>query len=369
MTKFEIRVASAAVSLGMRAVDHGVATTLHVAHWVPGSDFALQAGELALNRARAAGSAGLGLSAGVVRRLPGGPSALDALEEVLQAVGFLAAAAETPGLEATEPTPTLLLEGYERAEALKLDAAARLAEMLTHAERFAEREAADAIDRMRLGVEMITPEVEKVAQALRAHKTRFPDRLQRAYDSVDVLGQSLWICAQSAALRAFASAGILVRTFQREFRDLQAQRHDQTPGWIAAWEAYSRVVLSSVCEAFLALSPTGKPPPVSDDRKRDASRAPVSPTAEDQDVDPSQRGHRQRRPWRQRPRDGEGYATCRSSNTSDASPSTSSDDLQSSPPQTSGWRAGSRKTGAARSVSKDAAREVSTADSAAGAPK
>jgi len=45
----------------------------------------------------------------------------------------------------------------------------------------------------------------------------------------------------------------LVHVFERELDDLQAHWPLQTPGWLPVIEAYSRVVISSVCEAFLEL--------------------------------------------------------------------------------------------------------------------
>merc|ERR1719199_1930418 len=115
---------------------------MNIASYIPGVSLALRMGGSAVDCGQRVGNATLSHSAGAIRCLPGGTTSLHALEEVLKTVGFLAAAAESPGFS-TEGTPALLVAGSERVEHLKLEAAARLAEMLTRAEQLSQREAAE----------------------------------------------------------------------------------------------------------------------------------------------------------------------------------------------------------------------------------
>merc|ERR1711879_268330 len=134
-------------SLSLRAVDSTVSLGLHLAHYIPGSDQALRFGGHVVSTTQSTGRFVLGGASHITRRLPGGALVLDTYEEILRTVGFLAAAAESPGLAAETEPPALLQASSERAEAFKMEAASRLASLLTRAERLAEREAAEVIER------------------------------------------------------------------------------------------------------------------------------------------------------------------------------------------------------------------------------
>lgn len=250
VVSLEIRVASAAVSLGLRAVDASVSTALHVAHCVPGSDIALQAGEATLSVATGTGRAGLHRFARLCRWIPGGEPAIDTIGQVLQEVGLLAAVVESPGLAAdVGPNATPLLQvGTEKAEALKLEAAARLAEMLTRAERLAEREAADAFERVR-------PEIGKISQALQAQSRGCRAHANRAYGACDSLSRSVYALSVDMAQRLPSAGEVFLRGVGRELGDMRQSRAERSPGWMPMLEAYSRVVFSAACEAAMELRP------------------------------------------------------------------------------------------------------------------
>jgi len=260
VASFQIRTASTCVSLGLRACDIGVQTALQVAPLIPGSETAMHMGGCALEMASdtsssllasawSAGTDVVDYSAQVARRLPGGEPVVDTLGQMLRAVGVLAAAAESPGLTTEDTTAAALLQvGTERAEALKLEAAARLAEMLNGAERLAEREAAEAIERIR-------PEIDKLSEALSDRSKSVRAQAQRAYGACDTLTRSVWAWAGDLMSKLPVAGETLVRSFGRELDDLQAHWPLQAPGWLPVIEAYSRVVVSSVCEAFLEFRP------------------------------------------------------------------------------------------------------------------
>jgi len=259
VASFEIRTVSTCVSLGLRVCDAGMQTALQVAPLIPGSETAMHVGGRALElasdtsssllaSARSAGSDVLDYSAQVARRLPGGEPVLDSLGQLLRAVGVLAAVAESPGLTADTTTAVLLQVGTERAEALKLEAAARLAEMLNGAERLAEREAAEAIERIR-------PEIDKLSEALHDRSKSFRAQAHRAFGACDTFRRSVLALTGDFLLKLPVAGETLVRAFERELEDLQAHWPLETPGWLPVVEAYSRVVVSSVCEAFLELRP------------------------------------------------------------------------------------------------------------------
>jgi hypothetical protein len=278
VASFQIRTASTCVSLGLRACDVGIQTALQVAPLVPGSETAMHMGgcalELAsdtssslLTSARSAGIDVIDYSAQVARRLPGGEPALDSLGQLLRAAGVLAAAAESPGLTTDTAAAALLQVGTERAEALKLEAAARLAEMLNGAERLAEREAAEAIERIR-------PEIDKLSEALRDRSKSWWAQAHRAYGACDTLTRSVLACAGDLILKLPVAGETLVHAVERELDDLQAHWPLETPGWLPVIEAYSRVVVSSVCEAFLELRPGHRPSSV-DMRQRLSRTSPA----------------------------------------------------------------------------------------------
>mmetsp|Transcript_118878 Transcript_118878/g.380894 ORF Transcript_118878/g.380894 Transcript_118878/m.380894 type:complete len:316 (-) Transcript_118878:356-1303(-) len=223
---------------------------MHIAQCIPGSDIALQAGEATVALARNTGCSVLERFVRIARQLPGGESALDTLGQVLHEVGFLAATAESPGLAldiGPNATP-LLQETTEKAEALKLEAAGRLAEMLTRAERLAEREFAETFER-------ISPEIGKLSLALQAKSRGFRAHVQRAFGACDSLGRSVFAWSMDVASRMPSAGEALVRCLERELDDMQAQRAERLPGWRPFLEAYSRVFCSAVCEAFLELAP------------------------------------------------------------------------------------------------------------------
>eukprot|EP00929_Paragymnodinium_shiwhaense_P070577 TRINITY_DN35741_c0_g1_i1.p1 TRINITY_DN35741_c0_g1~~TRINITY_DN35741_c0_g1_i1.p1 ORF type:complete len:988 (-),score=220.37 TRINITY_DN35741_c0_g1_i1:101-3064(-) len=291
IVSLEIRAVSQAVSLGMRAVDAGVSGTSAAAAYIAGSTLVVgtrAAGSTARDYAQTSGKALLSSSKQVVRQLPGGTSTLDTVEEMLDAVSFLAATAESPGLldQGGSHAPVLKEVG-ERAEALKLEAAARLAEMLTRAERLAEREAAEVIERVR-------PEIGNISEALQARKEGCRMKLERAYLAGDSLARSLVGWASDRSLLLHASARTLLDVFARELQDLQEAGRE--PGLVPTLEAYSRLVVSSVCRAFLELNmPRPSKPEVA------GSRAPMSPSGQGTGTSSSSaRSPSQQTPLRQR---------------------------------------------------------------------
>jgi len=248
VTSFQIRVASVVVSLGYRAADTGVSNVLNVAHYIPGSGLVFSAGSCACECVQKVTTSTCARSASVLRQFPGGSSALDVFEEVLYTVGLLAKKMESPGL-AQEGEIPLLQAGTEHAEILKKEAAARLATMLVQAEQLAERETAEAMERLR-------PEINKIAVALQAQPPRLLAKIRRTYSACDALVQSLWVCTRSVAQQMMTASTTLVRSFRRELKDVHENAPGRAPGVVATLEAYSRIVFSSVCEAFLEFNPT-----------------------------------------------------------------------------------------------------------------
>eukprot|EP00930_Biecheleria_cincta_P055193 TRINITY_DN41541_c0_g1_i1.p1 TRINITY_DN41541_c0_g1~~TRINITY_DN41541_c0_g1_i1.p1 ORF type:complete len:1129 (+),score=189.55 TRINITY_DN41541_c0_g1_i1:30-3416(+) len=306
VVSFEIRVASAAVSLGLRAADAGRSAALGMARRVvPGSDTA--AVRLMRRSAETAESTAVfvvgvcdkalqgpvAVGTRVVRCLPGGQSALSLLgtvtsvgTSVLRTACRLAAAAESPAT-ATEaaqnirpesaassdcqlagtcavtsgaglPTMELLqaaggselAELSEKAELLKVEAAARLAELLTRAERLAEREVFEA----REALERVGPEIGKVAQALRDRSQGLTWELQRTKSACDSMLRSVFAWARAVGLRLPVAGQVLLGAFQRELDDLRKQDGGRR-SFMQSFVAYSRVLCSSACEAFLELRP------------------------------------------------------------------------------------------------------------------
>jgi len=290
VASFEIRAVSTCVSLGLRMCDAGMQTAVQIAPVIPGSETAMHVGGRALEfasdtssslaaSARSAGTDVLDYSGRVARRLPGGEPLLDGLGQLLRAVGVLAAAAESPGLTADTTAAALLQVGTERAEALKLEAAARLAEMLNGAERLAEREAAEAIDRIR-------PEIDKLSEALHDRSKSFRAQAHRAYGACDTLKRSVLAWAGDLIVKLPVAGETLVHAFVRELDDLQAHWPLQTPGWLPIVEAYSRVVVSSVCEAFLELRPGHRAGRM--DMRQQPSRAPPARQQAETEFGPQQ---------------------------------------------------------------------------------
>eukprot|EP00928_Gymnodinium_smaydae_P047787 TRINITY_DN31919_c0_g1_i1.p1 TRINITY_DN31919_c0_g1~~TRINITY_DN31919_c0_g1_i1.p1 ORF type:complete len:957 (+),score=88.11 TRINITY_DN31919_c0_g1_i1:306-2873(+) len=236
---FELRVASAAVSLGMRVADNtsGVLgnVTCFAARYVPGVDFALQAVSASAAAARVRAFGAVEATANLARQLPGGEAALEVARSL---------AADTNSIDGA----ALLQAGHERAEALKFEAAAGLAELLARAERLAEREASEAL-------ELVRPELVKVSQALRIRSRGFHERFQRAYCACNTMSQSLLAWSQDVAAKLPVASGKLYGALLREFEDLQAHREHRAPGWFPAVEAYSRMLCSAFCEAMLELRP------------------------------------------------------------------------------------------------------------------
>lgn len=248
IVSFEIRAASTAVSLGLRCADAGACTAARVVRFVPGSGLALWGLQTAGASASAVGATALTCSALVARQLPGGPMVLDIMDQVGVALRSMAAAAESPGVDelvAGLPSLPLLQAGSEKAEALKLEAASRLAEILTSAERFAERETVEH------ALELIHPELGKVALALRARGKGCRNQVMRSVVACQTMCRSLWAWSFSVAIRLPAAGESFVRASKREFGDLQAQRAGREPGILPVLQAYSRLLVSAACEALL----------------------------------------------------------------------------------------------------------------------
>jgi hypothetical protein len=101
----------------------------------------------------------------------------------------------------------------------------------------------------------VRPDVSKIALALKAQRPQLGAMVQRAVAACDSLRQSMWACTRTLSIRLCAVITTLLRAFRRELQDLKKQAPGREPGWMGAWEAYSRLVCSSVCEAFLELRP------------------------------------------------------------------------------------------------------------------
>ncbi|CAE7231251.1 fumA [Symbiodinium natans] len=299
VVSLEIRVASAAVSLGLRAADAGRTTALAVARRVvPGSDTAV----VRFARARAEGAEQLvvklvrccdralqgpvGVANRIAGHVPGGRTALSVLGSVSRLAGGLvrtfyrmAAVVESPGevgsngeceqladsplgIQAGLPTIELLqaaggselVELSEKAELVKLEAAARLAELLTRAERLAEREVAEA----REALQRVQPEISKISQAVRDRSQGWAWELQRAKGTCESMCRSTVAWTSDLAGRLPVAGQVLLGAFRRELQELQEQgRPEKT--LVQTLEAYSRVLFSSACEAVLELRPQKTP--------------------------------------------------------------------------------------------------------------
>jgi len=249
IVSFEIRTASYFVSSALRVADASVTTTVFIAHYIPGVSFSMRMGGRGVSCAQQLGNVTLSKSTTLVRRLPGGSTVLGTLEDILQTVGFLAAEIESPGFEG-QATPPLLAASSQQAEALKHEAAARLAKILTHAENAAEwtAETAEWI--------AVRPEVSTIAQALAAQPHRFRTVSRRVFAAGDAFSQSLWACVKTLTFRLVAANKTLVRAFRRELVEFKLQAPGRGPGWKPTCRAYQRLVCSTVCEAFFELSPT-----------------------------------------------------------------------------------------------------------------
>ncbi|CAE7617417.1 CAR11 [Symbiodinium sp. CCMP2592] len=295
VVSLEIRVASAAVSLGLRAADAGRTTVLAVARRVvPGSDTAV----VRFARARAEGAEQLvvalvrccdralqgpvAVATRIAGHVPGGRTALSVLGSMCRLGGGLvrtcyrmAAVVESPGevgssgeceqladsplgIQAGLPTIELLqaaggselVELSEKAELVKLEAAARLAELLTRAERLAEREVAEA----REALQRVQPEISKISQALRDRSQGWAWELQRARGTCESMCRSTVAWTSDLAGRLPVAGQVLLGAFRRELQELQEQgRAERT--LLQTLEAYSRVLCSSACEAVLELRP------------------------------------------------------------------------------------------------------------------
>lgn len=295
VVSLEIRVASAAVSLGLRAADAGRTTVLSVARRVvPGSDTAV----VRFARARAEGAeqvvvalvrccdralqGPVAVATRIAGHVPGGRAALSVLGSMCRLGGGLvrtcyrmAAVVESPGevgssgeceqhadsplgIQAGLPTIELLqaaggselVELSEKAELVKLEAAARLAELLTRAERLAEREVAEA----REALQRVQPEISKISQALRDRSQGWAWELQRARGTCESMCRSTVAWTSDLAGRLPVAGQVLLGAFRRELQELQEQgRAERT--LLQTLEAYSRVLCSSACEAVLELRP------------------------------------------------------------------------------------------------------------------
>ncbi|CAE6935750.1 CAR11 [Symbiodinium sp. CCMP2456] len=295
VVSLEIRVASAAVSLGLRAADAGRTTVLSVARRVvPGSDTAV----VRFARARAEGAeqavvalvrccdralqGPVAVATRIAGHVPGGRAALSVLGSMCRLGGGLvrtcyrmAAVVESPGevgssgeceqladsplgIQAGLPTIELLqaaggselVELSEKAELVKLEAAARLAELLTRAERLAEREVAEA----REALQRVQPEISKISQALRDRSQGWAWEVQRARGTCESMCRSTVAWTSDLAGRLPVAGQVLLGAFRRELQELQEQgRAERTV--LQTLEAYSRVLFSSACEAVLELRP------------------------------------------------------------------------------------------------------------------
>lgn len=248
ITSLQVRVASVAVSLGYRAADAGVTNVLNMAYYIPGSGLAVSVGNGAFGCAQKLTTAACAGSAYVVRQIPGGSTALSICEEALYTVGFMAQQMESPGLSQDgEPSLPLLQAGTEHAEVLKKEAAARLTTLLEQAEQLeqlAEKETAEAMERLR-------PEINKIAVALQAQPPRLLAKVRRTHAACDALVQSLWVCSRSIARQVLTAGTTLLRSFHREWKDVRANAPGREPGMLPMLQAYSMVVFSSACEAVL----------------------------------------------------------------------------------------------------------------------
>ena len=296
VVSLEIRVASAGVSLGLRAADAGRSAALGVARRVvPGSDTAVV--RFMLGRAEAARSTTVivvghcdrllqgpvSLTTRMVRLIPFGPTALSvlgtmsslssglvrtcfrmaaAVESPEEVVGSHASGEGIPLVQAGLPTMEFLqvaggsdlAELSGKAELVKLEAAARLAELLTRAERLAEREVAEA----REALQRVQPEISKISQALRDRSQGWAWEFQRAKSACESMCRSTvaWTC--DLAWRLPLAGQVLLDAFQRELEDLKEQKPSRR-SWLQTFEAYSRMLFSSACEAVLELRPSHMP--------------------------------------------------------------------------------------------------------------
>lgn len=252
---FEIRAASSVASLGLRAADASIVTGLKVARYIPGSRLALYIVGSAASSVKRTVKGTVKHSASIIRTLPMGTTALHTCEQVLQTVGFLAAAAESPGYSGVD-APPLLLAGTECAEVLKLEAASRLAELLTRAEREAVQRSASAAEWTAEAAEWITlrPDVSTIAYALKAQEPRFRDNINRVVAAWDTLAQSMRAWMRTLPARLATATNTVYGSFRRELDDLQRLAPSRAPGLRSRLEAYQRLVCSVACDAYLELT-------------------------------------------------------------------------------------------------------------------
>mmetsp|Transcript_63617 Transcript_63617/g.186080 ORF Transcript_63617/g.186080 Transcript_63617/m.186080 type:complete len:919 (+) Transcript_63617:78-2834(+) len=259
IVSLQMGVASNVVSLGCRAVNSGVSGAQHVALCIPGSRLALHAGDVAcssiqhasgatLSRAFQLGEAVSAVAAKLAGQVPGGALMLHILEEVSCTAGSCIAAMRSPGAAAEGAPLTILRVSTEKAEALKLEAAARLAEIITRAELLAEREAVEIMERVR-------PEIDKISQELCTKGRGCRARLSRAYSACDTLRRSVLAGASDVVQRLPATGETLVQASRREWEDLKAERPRRAKGWMPMLGAHCRAVISVLCEASLELRP------------------------------------------------------------------------------------------------------------------
>jgi len=133
-----------------------------------------------------------------------------------------------------------------------------LAEILTHAERLgaeaAERKwTMEAKELLEDRFAVVQPEVKKIALALEAKRPRLWSKIKRVTYACDALSQSLRAAAWTALRRLFSAGNTLVRAVRRELKDVSAS--GCKPGIKGHLDAYSRLVCSAACEAFLELRP------------------------------------------------------------------------------------------------------------------
>lgn len=175
---------------------------------------------------------------------------LNGSQQVLRAIGFLAAAAESPGVQSD--MPALLIVGGERAEALKLEAAARLAEALT----IAQPQVAAVMDQVCSAAEIVRPEVDKISRALSEHRPRPAQRLRQVRVGYSVLNKSL----RAYAHQQYERVSLGCRTFSQVLAKQLGDFHTRPRrlGLVATGRSYCRILFSSVCEACVLLKLDGR---------------------------------------------------------------------------------------------------------------
>lgn len=301
VVRFELRVAGSAVSITQGAASTGMSVSSRVFHALPGSGCAIWAGNQAASVGRSSCTASMDVTSGVVRRFPGGQMTLDACHGVLQVIGVEAVKLQEKTQALNEDTLNAKLQaGTERVEALKLETAARLAEVLTRHERLAEQKTAEAVQRMQqlnaeavqrmhqlkpelpelnmslpelnVSLNHLKPELDKIADAIHSQKRGASIRMRRTQDQADALMRSLYAWTHDSASSLPAVVCTMVETLQKELRELRAERARRR-GWLPALEAYCRMVVSSVCDGVITF------------RSRVAERADVGGTHQRSAVD------------------------------------------------------------------------------------